>query len=141
MAQQPEKQHLILQQNISNALKSLQQNPSYAAMQQEAKLRQQMRYQQELIAMQILKQQKLQQQEAARLMQMQKQMQQQQQLQQQQKQMMSNDDSSMPKLQVSKCVTSNREKKIMEDNKMFLSQSELILVGRTSTLAYKQNHF
>jgi hypothetical protein len=92
MAQQPERQRLIVQQNATNFPTVLKQvpGPSLAALQEdvmrhqqrgqlEAKLRhQQQRAQQELVAMQMLKQQRQQQLEAMR----------QQQQQQQQQQMM-----------------------------------------------------
>ncbi|CAL7945945.1 unnamed protein product [Xylocopa violacea] len=88
LAQQPERQKLIVQQN-STALRTVPA-PSLVAtqqdllrqqqlMQQEAKQKQQLKLQQEAFAMQMLKQQRLQQQEAMRQQQLQK-------IQQQQKQ-------------------------------------------------------
>lgn len=82
MAQQPERQRLVVQQNSTGttALKQMP-SPSLAAMQEdalrqralaEAKLRQQQRAQQEELAMQILKQQRQQQQEAMKRQHLQK---------------------------------------------------------------------
>ncbi|XP_015585774.1 mediator of RNA polymerase II transcription subunit 15 isoform X2 [Cephus cinctus] len=81
MAQQPERQRLVVQQN-STALRMVPA-PSFAVMQEEAmrqqqrmqqeeKNRQQQRMQQEALALQVLKQQQAQQQEAMRQQQMQK---------------------------------------------------------------------
>ncbi|XP_076245002.1 mind the gap isoform X2 [Calliopsis andreniformis] len=87
MAQQPERQKLVVQQN-STALRTIPA-PSLSRtqqdllrqqlLQQEAKQKQQQRLQQEAFALQVLKQQRLQQQEAMRQQQLQK-------IQQQQKQ-------------------------------------------------------
>ncbi|XP_076657770.1 mind the gap isoform X2 [Halictus rubicundus] len=95
IAQQPERQKLVVQQN-STALRTVPA-PSLSAtqqdmlrqqqqqlIQQESKQKQQQRLQQEAFALQVLKQQRLQQQEAMRQQQMQKIQQQQKQQQQQQ---------------------------------------------------------
>ncbi|XP_076279313.1 mind the gap isoform X2 [Lasioglossum baleicum] len=101
MAQQPERQKLVVQQN-STALRTvpapslsvtqqdvLKQQQQQQLIQQESKQKQQQRLQQEAFALQMLKQQRLQQQEAMRQQQLQKiqqqQKQQEQQLAQQQK--------------------------------------------------------
>ncbi|CAD1478635.1 unnamed protein product, partial [Heterotrigona itama] len=93
IAQQPERQKLVVQQN-STALRTVPA-PSLSAtqqdllrqqqlMQQEAKQKQQLKLQQEAFALQVLKQQRLQQQEAMRQQQLQKLQKQQQMMAQQQ---------------------------------------------------------
>ena len=93
IAQQPERQKLVVQQN-STALRTVPA-PSLSAtqqdllrqqqlMQQEAKQKQQLKLQQEAFALQMLKQQRLQQQEAMRQQQLQKLQKQQQMMAQQQ---------------------------------------------------------
>ncbi|XP_011146040.1 uncharacterized protein LOC105187125 isoform X2 [Harpegnathos saltator] len=85
MAQQPERQKLVVQQNATaigkqgtSAMQPLVQQEITALrqqqqrMHQEAKLKQQQRMQQEALALQVLKQQRLQQQEAMRQQQVQK---------------------------------------------------------------------
>ncbi|KAK9305287.1 hypothetical protein QLX08_003642 [Tetragonisca angustula] len=94
IAQQPERQKLVVQQN-STALRTVPA-PSLSAtqqdllrqqqlMHQEAKQKQQLKLQQEAFALQVLKQQRLQQQEAMRQQQLQKLQKQQQMMAQQQK--------------------------------------------------------
>ncbi|XP_014488645.1 PREDICTED: uncharacterized protein LOC106751904 [Dinoponera quadriceps] len=88
MAQQPERQKLVVQQNATTFAKQVAQvmplvqqeilRQQQQRVHQEVKLKQQQRMQQEALALQMLKQQRLQQQEAMRQQQMQK-------LQQQQK--------------------------------------------------------
>lgn len=87
MAQQPERQKLVVQQNATavksapvmplSQLEALRQQQQ--RLHQEAKLKQQQRLRQEALALQVLKQQRLQQQEAMRQQHMQKLKQQQQQ--------------------------------------------------------------
>ncbi|KAG7201350.1 hypothetical protein KM043_004118 [Ampulex compressa] len=82
MAQQPERQKLVVQQNstvlktmVAPSLTEAQQEEfrlQQQRMHQEAKLKQQQRMQQEALALQVLKQQRLQQQEAIRQQHMQK---------------------------------------------------------------------
>lgn len=73
MAPQPERQRLVVQQNTT-AQRTIS-SPSYAPvqednasqqqrLQQDMKMRQRQRYQQEILAMEVLKQQRIQQQEA-----------------------------------------------------------------------------
>ncbi|CAK9800400.1 Reticulocyte-binding protein homolog 2a [Anthophora plagiata] len=81
IAQQPERQKLVVQQNSTvlrtipaPSLSTTQQDlmRQQQLMQQEAKQKQQLRLQQEALALQVLKQQRLQQQEAMRQQQLQK---------------------------------------------------------------------
>ncbi|XP_032689163.1 transcription factor kayak isoform X2 [Odontomachus brunneus] len=100
MAQQPERQKLVVQQNATTVAKQatslvplIQQEilrQQQQRMHQEAKMKQQQRIQQEALALQVLKQQRLQQQEAIRQQHVQKmqQQQKQQQLLAQQQQIM-----------------------------------------------------
>lgn len=83
LAQQPERQRLIVQQNNTALSSSILSKPqalmngaSFTSLQEdvlkqraqnEVKLREQQRFQQELLAMQVLKQQRQQQQEAMKL--------------------------------------------------------------------------
>ncbi|XP_076380019.1 mind the gap isoform X2 [Megalopta genalis] len=98
IAQQPERQKLVVQQNNTalrtvpapslsvtqqDLLRQQQQQQQQQLIQQESKQKQQQKLQQEAFALQVLKQQRLQQQEAMRQQQLQK-IQQQQKLQQQQ---------------------------------------------------------
>ncbi|XP_076177761.1 mind the gap isoform X2 [Ptiloglossa arizonensis] len=97
IAQQPERQKLVVQQNSTvlrtipaPALSATQQDvmrQQQQLVQQEAKQKQQQRLQQEAFALQVLKQQRLQQQEAMRQQQLQKVQQQQKQQQMAQQQM------------------------------------------------------
>lgn len=92
MAQQPERQKLVVHQNstgltatpVMSAVQQEALRQQQQRLHQEAKLKQQHRIQQEALALQVLKQQRLQQQEAMRQQQMQKIQQQQKQQQQQQ---------------------------------------------------------
>lgn len=71
LAQQPEHQRLVVQQNSSAPMRLAQDEAlRIQRLQQEAKLREQQRYQQELLAMQIIKEQRLQQSQASHQQQM-----------------------------------------------------------------------